>query len=520
MALHNPLNVYTGPNSVVDYHNPECQPPLPLVEIPERLNPFRKDGVRIYAKMMTMLPIHNVKSLPALNLLQKGNGVDEKTKTVVEYSSGSTIISMAVLAKVLHGIDDTRAYMSNKTSMAKIQLMRLFGLEVTLFGGPSQPEPTDPRGGIQKAKTLAEENDGVVNPNQYENPANPDAHFRWTGPQILRQLPHINIFCTGMGTSGSMTGTGRYLKSQKPSIFCVGVCTAPGDRVPGPRSYALLAPVEFPWREAVDTVEEVTSFDAFRLSLDLIREGILCGPSSGFNLKGLFQFLEKRKAAGTLRDLAGEDSEIHCVFLCCDLPYQYVQEYFDKLGETYFRPIINENLIGVDSHRYDEAWEIPPEDALSKLYASPKGSDVETYQDYVKSAASESSPNGNGVLESVDLRGARLKQDMVLLDLRTERSYNDWHLPGSTHFPISSLKEDTVSPFSDSSVLRAQWLELENIFKKREADKDHDSKQVVLVDYDGDTARVATSILRAKGVEAWSMRGGLKQLRTTPCKKV
>lgn len=220
---------------------------------------------------------------------------------------------------------------------------------------------------------------------------------------------------------------------------------------------------------------------------------------------------------------------------------------------------MSQNLIGVDSHRYDEAWEIPPEDALSKLYAFPKGSDVETYQDYVKSAASESSPNGNGVLESVDLRGARLKQDMVLLDLRTERSYNDWHLPGSTHFPISSLKEDTVSPFSDSSVLRAQWLELENIFKKREADKDHDSKQarknslskliralgqfkccqkpgnerritlddllaqklkVVLVDYDGDTARVATSILRAKGVEAWSMRGGLKQLRTTPRKKV
>lgn len=89
-------------------------------------------------------------------------------------------------------------------------------------------------------------------------------------------------------------------------------------------------------------MEEVTSFDAFRLSLDLIREGILCGPSSGFNLKGLFQFLEKRKAAGTLKDLAGEDGEIHCVFLCCDLPYQYVQEYFDKLGEKYFRPIINE----------------------------------------------------------------------------------------------------------------------------------------------------------------------------------
>lgn len=120
------------------------------------------------------------------------------------------------------------------------------------------------------------------------------------------------------------------------------VCTAPGDRVPGPRSYALLAPVEFPWRKAVDSIEHVGSYDSFRLSLELIREGLLCGPSSGFNLQGLFQFIEKRKQDGNLHELAGEDGEIHCVFLCCDLPYQYVDEYFDKLGEEHFRPIVNE----------------------------------------------------------------------------------------------------------------------------------------------------------------------------------
>lgn len=137
---NNPLNTYTGPESLIDYHNPDCQPFLPLVEIPEKLNPYRKDGVRIYAKMMTMLPIHNVKSLPALRLLQKGNGIKEGTQTIVEYSSGSTIISMAVLARVLHGIDDTRAYLSNKTSTTKIRLMRLFGLEV--YSSP-MPEPND-----------------------------------------------------------------------------------------------------------------------------------------------------------------------------------------------------------------------------------------------------------------------------------------------------------------------------------------------------------------------------------------
>ena len=119
------------------------------------------------------------------------------------------------------------------------------------------------------------------------------------------------------------------------------VCTAPGDRVPGPRSYALLSPVEFPWRDSVDTIEEAGSLDSFGLSMELTRQGLVCGPSSGFNLSGLHSFLQKRKEAGTLKDLAGADGEIHCVFICCDLPYQYIEEYFDKLGDECFPPIVN-----------------------------------------------------------------------------------------------------------------------------------------------------------------------------------
>lgn len=120
------------------------------------------------------------------------------------------------------------------------------------------------------------------------------------------------------------------------------VCTAAGDRVPGPRSYALLAPVEFPWKSSVDQIEEVGSHDSFSWSIELCRQGLVCGPSSGFNLRGLFQFIEKRKADGTLADLAGPDGEIHCVFLCCDLPYQYISDYFEKLGEGYFPSMKNE----------------------------------------------------------------------------------------------------------------------------------------------------------------------------------
>jgi|SRR5690242_5184107 len=135
------------------------------------------------------------------------------------------------------------------------------------------------------------------------------------------------------------------------------VCTAAGDRVPGPRSFALLSPVEFPWRDSVDAIEEVGSKDAFGLSLKLCREGLICGPSSGFNLQGtsnnisirseltqlgLLNYLEKRKAAGTLKEIAGPYGLINCAFICCDLPYQYVDEYFDKLGDTSFHPIHNE----------------------------------------------------------------------------------------------------------------------------------------------------------------------------------
>ena len=169
MNSPNPLNVYKGSKSLINYYDPLYHPPLPLVEIPVSLNPFAADGIHIYAKMMTFLPVHNVKALPALNMLQNTAKEASNIDTVVEYSSGSTVISMSVISRVLYGIEDTRAYLSNKTSEAKLRLMRFFGLSITLFGGPSQPESSDPRGGIRKAKEMAASNARVFNPNQYEN---------------------------------------------------------------------------------------------------------------------------------------------------------------------------------------------------------------------------------------------------------------------------------------------------------------------------------------------------------------
>lgn len=74
MGDSNPLNIYTGEDSLKKYYDPDQQPPLPLVEIPASLNPYRNDGVRIYAKMMTMLPANNVKALPGKNLCSTAFG--------------------------------------------------------------------------------------------------------------------------------------------------------------------------------------------------------------------------------------------------------------------------------------------------------------------------------------------------------------------------------------------------------------------------------------------------------------
>ncbi|KAF3482151.1 cysteine synthase B [Arthroderma uncinatum] len=454
MANQNPLNVYSGPDSMRKYFDPDCQPPLPLVEIPVALNPFYNDGVRIYAKMMSMHPANNVKAIPALNLL-KSDVISGKTKTVIEYSSGSTVISMAMIANIFHGIDDVRAFLSNKTSDAKLKLMQFFGLDITLFGGPSQPEPLDERGGIRTARQIALESEEVINPNQYDNKSNWGAHVRYTGPQIIKQLPEINVLCSGMGTSGTMTGLGTYFKATKPSVLRVGVCTAPGDRVPGPRSYALVSPIPFPWKSAVDVIEEVGSPESFSLSLKLCRQGL------------------------------------------------YIQEYFDKLRPEEFHPIRNENLRHVDLYRYDESWEVHPPKILEEFYRVLPASDT------------LSGIERKSMLDSLKLKS---DQPRCVIDLRKEADFDQWHLPGSMNVPLHSIDKNAAGPFSDASVLEAQWLELEGWFSHGAENGSaltglkEGGIQVLLLCYSGDTSRVATSVLRAKGVEAWCIRGGCQAI--------
>lgn len=283
-----------------------------------------------------------------------------------------------------------------------------------------------------------------------------------------------------------MPSSSKLQDSVRLTRLLARVCTKAGDRVPGPRSYALMSPVEFPWRTAVDTIEEVGSPESYRLSLEMSREGLICGPSSGFNLQGLYNFIQKQKSNGGLETLRGDDGNIHCVFMACDLPYQYLGEYFEKLGEDVFHPLANKNLLGVDTYRYDEAWEVEDKIFCDILYSTKPGEAI-TAQ---KSLAPES----------------------VILDLRTTEAFADHHLPGAISRPLSSLDSSTPSPFSDPTVMESQWKELESVFDPTTVGLLQRAGHVWLVCYGGDASRVATSVLRAKGVTASSLKGGMSAL--------
>ncbi|GAC71700.1 cystathionine beta-synthase and related enzymes [Moesziomyces antarcticus T-34] len=529
-------NVFAGPNSLVDYFNPDKNAPLPLVELPPQLNPYYDDGVRIYAKMLTALPATNVKSLPALSLLESGGVISldstpeeraaQTTHTVTESSSGSTVTSMSMIARQ-HGVKKVRAWMSNKVSPTKSSLMRFFGLELALFGGPSQSPPQDPMGGIAKAAAQGSQ-PGSYNPNQYENPANPAAHERWTGKQLLEQMPDINVFAGGMGTGGTITGTAKRLKQSQPKCHVVGVCVARGDKVPGPRPRELLEPVDFPWKALVDDVEDVASRESYTLSMQLCRYGIVCGPSSGFSLQGLFQVLERRKRAGTLQALRQQDDgePVKAVFLCCDLPFQYVDEYFSKCDAALFPPIVNEHLFGVDQYAYSTSWILDVASAQTMLVyprfatnSAPLVDASELASDPSEEGSDASTPASPGLLRP------------AILDLRARSDYEQGHLAHARNVPLSSLREQDVSPYADAVLLATQATEIQ----KRFVDLPHvphqcpgngvaelnsldlaemmaclrkSDREVLVIDYKGDTAKLTVSALRHAGIKAYSVATG------------
>ncbi|KAA1096460.1 hypothetical protein PGT21_017390 [Puccinia graminis f. sp. tritici] len=468
--------VFSGKNALLNYYDPDHNLPTPMVELPD--HPYTADGVRIYAKMMNFLPAGNVKSLPALNMIQQAfhdKEIDERTSSIVEFSSGSTALSLGIISRMM-GIDRAEIYLSNKTTPTKINMLRLFGLELTVYGGPAQPEMNDPIGGIAAARERGLK-PGCFNPNQYENPANFGAHIRWTGPQIYKQLPQIKVIAAPAGTTGTLTGTATYLRSVKPDIIAVGAFTTPGERIPGPRTLDLMREVNFPWKDVTDEIVEIGSREAYDNSMLLCRMGIVVGPSSGMSLAAVYSFLERRKSQGSLDELRDEEGQITCVFLCCDFPFQYIDEYIQKCSTELFPPIHNQELLKIDLNPYLSDWELEPLEANDMI---------------------------SGLGDSV--------KEALLLDFRNPLAFNQSSILNSVSIDVGLGLADP-NPFNSVIQLTELHRQLDMCFqppngKLFRALGALAGRKVIAICQNGTACRTATSVMRSKGIEAYCIIGG------------
>lgn len=344
--MRNENNVFSGPNAIRDFLDPGNLPHIPLVELPLGLNPLAGDGVRIQAKLMNLLPMGNVKAAPAYNMIAEAaaRGDLDGVERLIENSSGNTVSSLAIAARHF-GVARTCSYVPAEISWNKLLMLLFFGIEPIVNQEPPEPEDNDPRTGVFKARKAAEAPD-TLNPGQYENPDNPKAHEKWTGPQIWDQTGgKLSVFCAGLGTTGTLIGTATYLKRMNPDIPVVGALRAPDRYVPGVRTEKLLNVVEFNWRAHVDHLEPVGTEVSYRLSMDMCRLGLMVGPSAGLALAGALQHLNAAKERGELDKLRNADGDVLCVFPCPDGPLPYLDEYSKYIDRSHFPEIQNEEFL-------------------------------------------------------------------------------------------------------------------------------------------------------------------------------
>ncbi len=323
--IENTNNTFTGSGALRALLNPNDNVPTPLVELPDTLNTFHTDSVRIFAKAAFLSPLFNIKQLPALNLLQdaKDTGKLNGVTALVENSSGNMVLSLAVLARQF-GISRVVAVVPRDIPPGKLELLRFVGADIEFISTAAGA-----KSGIERAKELGAQ-DGWHNLGQYENKANPAAYGKYLAPQLLQQTNNaMTIFCAGLGTTGTIAGGAEYFKQHSLNISIVGVI--PHDAVPGVRSEQRLKEVKFSWQGILDHQMTVTTRDAFKRSLELYRAGLFAGPSSGMALAGLLQMLSIEKDAGRLDQYRNTDGEVVAVFVCPDSALLYLDKYSTQL---------------------------------------------------------------------------------------------------------------------------------------------------------------------------------------------
>ena len=366
--------------------------PTPLVRL-NRVSPFR--DTQIYAKLEWYNPFGAVKDRVAANLVADGEARDtvQRDQKLVEPTSGNTGMALAMIA-------NAKGYMlttplSVEIPLEKRTMLRFFGAEVLELADTLCPAPGAPEGAIAKAMEIAER-PGVHMLNQYANEANPDAHYKTTGPEIWRQTEgKVTHFVAGLGTCGTITGTGRFLKEQSSAVQVLGVHPGEGHDIPGVRSIRQLQQTKLFRPAEYDGLQEIQNQAAFELCLRLNREeSIIAGPSSAMALAGAFELVP-------------------------DEPGNLVVVIFPDSAFKYASSVV----------KY-----LPGLEAGTPKPAAPRNALLDTMVENVR---------GNADL-TIDVAAAHAQWQAdrpFVLDVRPNDQYQEAHIPGAINRPLAQLGE-------------------------------------------------------------------------------
>jgi cysteine synthase B len=289
----------------------------PLVDV-SRLSP--NPNVRIVGKLESQNPFGSVKDRIAKQMIEQAekDGRLQPGQTIIEPSSGNTGIALAAIAR-MKGYP-IKILMPTSVSIERRQMLEVFGAELILTPGEEGSN-----GAVRRAQEMAAANPDWCFLYQYGNDNNPLAHYEGTGPEIWRDCPEITHFVAGLGTSGTLMGTGRFLKERNPDIQVIAIEPPLGERVEGLRNLdeGYIPPLFENWHgfDLLDRKRVVRPRESIEWTRRLVQEcGVFAGISAGAALAGAAK-------------VASEIESGCIVFIVCDGGWKYLSTgaYTDDL---------------------------------------------------------------------------------------------------------------------------------------------------------------------------------------------